>query len=238
VINAPYQWQLVRVQFDPVRGSEQAGIRPALIVSDETVNAAISLVTVLPATSLKPGRFIYDTEALLPAGIAGQPNDSIVMAHQVRAISKERLLTSYGYLNDETLREQVRSALRTYLDLLCSENTERQPLYVYLSVPRSGFHAHRRTEFMRSNMECPQLRLAGFLKEKSRGRDKDSARFRGRSQADTADISLPGSVQPAAQSREKADHGAALDALVARSACASAGETRRDCGRQRGRRER
>ena len=118
MISAPYQWQLVRAQLDPVRGSEQAGIRPALIVSDETVNVAIRLVTVLPATSLKPGRFIYDTEVLLPAGIAGQPSDSVVMAHQIRAISKERLLSSYGYLNDEALRKQVRDALKTYLDLL------------------------------------------------------------------------------------------------------------------------
>ena len=113
MIHAPYQWQLVRVQFDPVRGSEQAGTRPALIISDETVNFAINPVTVLPATSLKPGRFIYDTEVLLPADVAGQPSDSIIMAHQVRAVSKERLLTSYGYLDDEASREQVRMALKT-----------------------------------------------------------------------------------------------------------------------------
>ena len=118
MIRAPYQWQLVRVQFDPIRGSEQAGIRPALIVSDETTNVAINLVTVLPVTSLKPGRFIYDTEVLLPAGTAGQPSDSLIMAHQIRAVSKERLLTSYGYLNDEDLCEKVRMALKTHLDLL------------------------------------------------------------------------------------------------------------------------
>ena len=117
MINPPYQWQLVRVQFDPVRGSEQAGVRPALIISEESYNTRLTVITVLPVTTFKPGRRIHATEAVLPANAAGQPNELVVMAHQVRAISKERLLTSYGYLNDEALHEQVRAALKTYLDL-------------------------------------------------------------------------------------------------------------------------
>ena len=37
--------------------------------------------------------------------------------HQVRVLAKERLLHSYGWLNDETLRERVRAVMRLYLDL-------------------------------------------------------------------------------------------------------------------------
>ena len=118
MINAPYQWQMVRADFDPVRGSEQAGIRPALIVSREAINTSLTVVAVLSVTTCRPGRRIRSTEVLLPAGIAGQPNTSVVMAQQVRVVAKERLLTSYGYLADEDLREQVRTALKTYLDLL------------------------------------------------------------------------------------------------------------------------
>ena len=118
MIKAPFQWQLVRADFDPVRGSEQAGTRPALIVSREAINLPLTVVAVVPVTTLRPGRRAQPTEVLLPAGIAGQPNASVAMAQQVRVIAKERLLTSYGYLEDEALREQVRVALKTYLDLL------------------------------------------------------------------------------------------------------------------------
>ena len=50
-------------------------------------------------------------------GAAGQPLESIVMAHQVRTISKRRLRHALGYLQDAALREAVRTGLREHLDL-------------------------------------------------------------------------------------------------------------------------
>lgn len=117
-VAAPFQWQVVRVDLEPVRGSEQAGVRPVLIVSNESVNAVLSVVTIVPLTTRKQARRIYPTEALLPSGAAGLPNESIAIAHQIRTISKDRLLGSYGHLTDEALRETVREALRVHLDLL------------------------------------------------------------------------------------------------------------------------
>jgi mRNA interferase MazF len=112
-----FQWRVFRAVLDPVIGSEQAGLRPVLVVSDEIMNEALSIVTVLPLTSAKPGRNIYSTEVLLPAGVAGQPADSIVMAHQIRTISKQRLRGAYGSLDDPMLRQAVRAAMRLYLNL-------------------------------------------------------------------------------------------------------------------------
>jgi mRNA interferase MazF len=117
MVNAPYQWKVVHATLDPVRGSEQAGERPVLIVSRESLNRFLSIVSALPLTTRHPGRRIYSTEVLVPAGRAGQPNESIVMAHQIRTIAKERLLRTHGSLDDERLREQVRGAVRLYLDL-------------------------------------------------------------------------------------------------------------------------
>src|SRR2546423_7762734 len=111
-VKPPFQWQVVRARLDPVEGSEQAGERPVLIVSHEAINSALPIVTALPMTSNRPGRRIYSTEVLLPAAEAGQPVDSIVMAHQVRTLGKIRLVSTYGRLDDEELREQVRQALR------------------------------------------------------------------------------------------------------------------------------
>ena len=115
---APWKWQVVRADFEPVRGSEQAGVRSALIISSEAVNAALPVVTVLPLTSRKSNRRIYPAEALLPAGTAGLPRESVALAYQIRTISKDRLLGSYGYLDEDETRELVRQALRIQLDLL------------------------------------------------------------------------------------------------------------------------
>jgi mRNA interferase MazF len=112
-----YQWYVFRADLDPAIGSEQAGHRPVLVVSNEIINQALPIVTVLPLTSHKPGRRIYSTEVLLPAGAAGQPADSIAMAHQIRTISKRRLRSAYGELGDTDLRRAVRAAIRLYLDL-------------------------------------------------------------------------------------------------------------------------
>ncbi|MEW6217660.1 MAG: type II toxin-antitoxin system PemK/MazF family toxin [Candidatus Bipolaricaulota bacterium] len=113
----PFQWRLFRAKLDPVVGSEQAGERPVLVVSCEAANEVLPIVTVLPLTMLKPGRRIYPSEVLLEAGVAGQPWDSIVLAHQIRTISKARLGPPYGDVVDETIREQARAAIRIHLDL-------------------------------------------------------------------------------------------------------------------------
>lgn len=81
-----FQWAVMEADLDPVAGAEQKGIRPVLIISNEEFNQAMPNVTVLPLTSTQ--RRLYPSEVLLPKGRAGQPLDSIIMAHQVRTISK------------------------------------------------------------------------------------------------------------------------------------------------------
>src|SRR5206468_2966988 len=56
----PLRWQVVEADLDPGRGSEQRGIRPVLIVSNDDFHQAISNVTVLPLTSAR--RELYPAE--------------------------------------------------------------------------------------------------------------------------------------------------------------------------------
>lgn len=113
----PYQWSIFGVDLDPAVGSEQAGRRPILVVSRETSNAALPVVTVVPITRRKRGRRIYPNETLLPKGTAGLVHDSIAMAHQLRTLSKERLGKHLGLVDDPEIRASVRTAIRTHLDL-------------------------------------------------------------------------------------------------------------------------
>lgn len=69
-----YRWRIFWVSLDAVAGSEQAGKRPALVVSPEEVNHSLPVVTVLPITSFKPGRKVYATESrLYDSGTQGLP---------------------------------------------------------------------------------------------------------------------------------------------------------------------
>mgnify|MGYP003393028935 FL=1 len=110
-----FQWAVMQANLDPAIGTEQKGTRPVLIISNEDYNQTIPNVTVLPLTSTK--RRLYPSEVFLPQGKAGQPLDSIIMAHQIRTISKQRLKGLLGYLEDKKLRDEVCAAIKEHLPL-------------------------------------------------------------------------------------------------------------------------
>lgn len=112
-----YKWGIFIADLNPVIGSEQKGKRPIIIVSDEDFNSVMSVVTILPITSLKEGRKVYPNEVLLKAGYGGLLQDSIVLAHQIRTISKQRLQESIGLINDFSSRQSINEALRVHLNL-------------------------------------------------------------------------------------------------------------------------
>ena len=110
-----FQWAIMEANLNPVAGAEQKGTQPVLIASNEEYNQAMPNVTVLPLTSTK--RRLYPSEVFLPQGKAGQPLDSIIMAHQIRTISKQRLKGLLGYLEDPKLRDEVCAAIKEHLGL-------------------------------------------------------------------------------------------------------------------------
>jgi mRNA interferase MazF len=110
-----YRWAVMEANLNPATGAEQKGIRPVLIVSNEEFNQAMPNVTILPLTSTN--RHLYPCEVFLPRDKAGQPMDSIIMGHQVRTISKQRLGRLLGYLEDTRLQNEVRAAIREHLDI-------------------------------------------------------------------------------------------------------------------------
>jgi mRNA interferase MazF len=110
-----YQWAVFEANLDPAAGSEQKGKRPVLIVSNEEFNQAMPVVTVLPLTSTR--RPLYPSEVRLAEGRAGQPLESIILSHQIRTISKQRLGQLLGYLEDRSLQDLVKQAMQEHLDL-------------------------------------------------------------------------------------------------------------------------
>jgi mRNA interferase MazF len=102
------------VSFDPTKGHEQAGARPALVLSVDAFNACpAELVTVLPVTSKRrPVR--TRVEISPPEGGLSAP--SCVICEQTRTISTLRLIKPLGMVSSSTMR-QVSDIVRTLLGL-------------------------------------------------------------------------------------------------------------------------
>jgi len=45
-----YNWAIFIANLNPVKGSEQRGNRPVLVISDEDFNQTMPVVTILPLT--------------------------------------------------------------------------------------------------------------------------------------------------------------------------------------------
>jgi mRNA interferase MazF len=123
--NSLQRWTAVLVSLDPIRGSEQAGTRPCLIVSNDGFNHYSSLVTVLPITRQRgKDRRAYSFEVALPANAAGNTLDSIVMPQQVRTISKARIVKRLGRLDDVLLRAEIEDCLMDHFGIDFEDDVE------------------------------------------------------------------------------------------------------------------
>jgi mRNA-degrading endonuclease toxin of MazEF toxin-antitoxin module len=92
--------------------------RPAIILSNDGFNQHFDVVTVLPLTKGRAKkRRVYEVEVLLPADVVGSGHESIVMPHQVRTISKLRLLDRIGILSDENRRVEIENRILEHLGI-------------------------------------------------------------------------------------------------------------------------
>ena len=78
--NAPDRGDLVWVDFDPQAVHEQAGRRPALIVSPRSYNRKVGLALLCPITSQRKG---YPFETPLPKGLKVS---GVVLADQIKSM--------------------------------------------------------------------------------------------------------------------------------------------------------
>jgi mRNA interferase MazF len=101
--------------LDPTEGSEQAGIRPVMVVSRNAINDNSPVVLIVPCTTYR-GQRVYPSQVRLAAGEGGLRQESVAMAEQVRAIDKGRLRELLESLSSPMLR-QLDRALLIALDL-------------------------------------------------------------------------------------------------------------------------
>jgi mRNA interferase MazF len=104
------------IRFDPSEDSEQAGIRPAVIVSRDAINATSTVLLAVPCKTYRPGRRLYPSHVLIHAPEGGLDVDSVAMAEQIRALSSKRIGRRRGTLSVATLAS-LEQALLIAMDL-------------------------------------------------------------------------------------------------------------------------
>src|SRR5579871_6027655 len=87
---APVRGEIWLIDFDPTRGHEQAGLRPALIVSDDRFNRGrSSLVFAIPLTATERG---LPTHVPVGPPEGGVRVPSYIKCEDLRSVSTERLV--------------------------------------------------------------------------------------------------------------------------------------------------
>ena len=95
--------------LSPVVGSEQGGMRPVLIVQNDTGNKHSPTVIAAAITS-QTGKARLPTHIELSAQSVGLSRDSVILLEQIRTIDKSRLREHMGRL-DETTMTKVDNAI-------------------------------------------------------------------------------------------------------------------------------
>ncbi len=98
----PARGDLIWLQFNPQAGHEQAGHRPAVVISPSSYNRRVGLALCCPVTSQVKG---YPFEVLLPQGLGVE---GAILSDQIKSLDwRVRKARRIGNLPAEVLGETV-----------------------------------------------------------------------------------------------------------------------------------
>lgn len=102
--------EIYYADLSPVVGSEQGGVRPVLIIQNDTGNRYSPTVIAAAITS-QTGKARLPTHIELPVEEdCGLTKDSVVLLEQVRTLDKRRLRERMGRV-DEKIMEKIDTAI-------------------------------------------------------------------------------------------------------------------------------
>ncbi len=111
---APSRGEVWDLNLDPTIGHEQAGSRPALILSVDVFNAGpADLVVVIPVTRTER-KVRWHVRIKPPEG--GLVAESFIQCENVRSVSKRRVERLRGRVSESTM-QQVEDRIRILLGL-------------------------------------------------------------------------------------------------------------------------
>lgn len=97
----PRRGDLVWLTFNPQAGHEQAGRRPAVVLSPLAYNAKVGLALLCPITSIVKG---YPFEVNLPPGL---PISGVILADQVKSLDWRARSAEFICTVPDTVTQEV-----------------------------------------------------------------------------------------------------------------------------------
>ncbi len=104
------------VDWSPARGSEQAGLRPAVVVQTDAANLNLGYPNVIVVTVSTRGRAVPFHVPVEPSAENRLRSTSYVKCEQVLTIAKDRLTRRIGQLSAADLARVV-AALKLVLEM-------------------------------------------------------------------------------------------------------------------------
>jgi mRNA interferase MazF len=102
-MNKISQGEIWYANLNPIKGSEQAGHRPVVVVSGNMLNAHLGIVIVMPLTTKIKN---YKGNVVLnPNKTNGLDKTSEILIFHIRSLSKERLSKKLGRVAQSELDE-------------------------------------------------------------------------------------------------------------------------------------
>ena len=124
--NSVKRGDIFYADLSPVVGSEQGGVRPVLIVQNDTGNRHSPTVIAAAITS-QTGKARLPTHISVSPLSCGLPKQSIILLEQVRTLDKRRLRERAGRIPEDDMR-RVDEALGVSMGLE-SQNTHQDGGY-------------------------------------------------------------------------------------------------------------
>lgn len=107
--------EVLLINFEPVKGSEQGRIRPAIVIQNNLLNHYSPLTIVAPVTSKVYGKE-YPTNVFIKKEDSVFNVDSTILLNQIRTIDKRRIIKKLGALNSYIM-SKTNMAIKVCLDL-------------------------------------------------------------------------------------------------------------------------
>jgi mRNA interferase MazF len=107
--------EIVVAKLEPVEGSEQGGVRPVLILQNDTLNKYSPTTIIAPITS-KIYTKEYPTNVVIKKEDSKLKVDSTILLNQIRTIDKKRIIKRVGFIDNFTMNK-VDRAIKASLDM-------------------------------------------------------------------------------------------------------------------------
>lgn len=98
------QGDIYLTNLNPIKGHEQGGSRPVLVIQNNILNRNLSTVIVLPLTTNLNAKN-HLTTYFLDKRISQLNFDSVILIHQIRTIDQTRLQQKISSVQPEVLRK-------------------------------------------------------------------------------------------------------------------------------------